>query len=114
LAVAAFALSVIALIVAGAQDDDATTATGPGRTKTVAVELGSFYVKPDRVEVPPGTRLTASATNEGDMEHDLKLEGETGTERLPPGESQTVDFGVIDADTEAWCTVPATRPPGWC
>jgi nitrite reductase (NO-forming) len=51
-------------------------------------------------------------TNNGDQEHDLNLEGETGTDRLPPRESQTADFGVIDADAQAWCTVPGHKEAG--
>jgi nitrite reductase (NO-forming) len=51
-------------------------------------------------------------TNNGDQEHDLNLEGETGTDRLPPSESQTADFGLIDADAQAWCTVPGHKDAG--
>jgi uncharacterized cupredoxin-like copper-binding protein len=52
------------------------------------------------------------ADQQGDQEHDLNLNGETGTDRLQPGESQTADFGVIDADAQAWCTVPGHKQAG--
>jgi nitrite reductase (NO-forming) len=111
MATAALAVSVVALIVAGAHDDG-TAATSTGPVKTVDVELVSFDVKPDRVEVPPGTDLIVNVTNNADIQHDLMLDGKTGTHRLQPGESQTVDFGVIDGDAEAWCTVPGHKAAG--
>ena len=123
--VLALALSIVAILVAGCQDDGPPAGGGgfglfgpplisqaPGSVQTVAVELEDLYVEPERVEVPSGTRLQVEVTNNGDQEHDLKLNGETGTDRLRPGESQTADFGVIDADTQAWCTVPGHKEAG--
>jgi nitrite reductase (NO-forming) len=46
------------------------------------------------------------------MQHDFKLRGETGTKLLDPGASQTVDLGVIDETTQAWCTVPGHKAAG--
>lgn len=107
----ALAISIVAIVVAGARDDEGPAAAG-GPSQTLAVELGDLYVEPDRVEVPSGTHLFVEVTNNGDQEHDLKLNGETGIDRLQPGESDTADFGVIDADAEAWCTVPGHRDAG--
>lgn len=108
----ALAISIVAIVVAGGQDDEGRVAGPGGPVQTVAVELGDLYVKPDRVDVPFGTHLIVEVTNRGDQEHDLNLNGETGTDRLPPGESQTADFGVIDADAQAWCTVPGHKDAG--
>jgi len=108
----ALAVSIVAIIVAGGADDERPTAGGGGPVKTLAVELGDLFVRPDRVEVPVGTQLIVEVTNNGDQEHDLNLNGETGTDRLQPGESQTADFGVIDADTQAWCTIPGHKEAG--
>ena len=105
----ALAISIVAIVVAGG-DDEGQGRRGP--IQTVAVELGDLYVEPDRVEVPSGTHLIVEVTNNGDQEHDLNLEGETGTDRLPPSESQTADFGLIDADAQAWCTVPGHKDAG--
>ena len=107
----ALAISIVAIVVAGGQEDGGQ-AGGVGPVQTVAVELGDLYVEPDRVEVPSGTRLLVEVTNNGDQEHDLNLNGETGTDRLQPDESQTADLGVIDADTQAWCTVPGHKEAG--
>jgi nitrite reductase (NO-forming) len=109
-AVLALVFGLVALVVAGQGDGSAGRATGP--LETVAVELGDLFVEPDRVEIPSGSHLQVEVTNGGDLEHDLTLEGETGTDRLASGETQTADFGVIDADTQAWCTVPGHKEAG--
>jgi nitrite reductase (NO-forming) len=62
--------------------------------------------------VPAGTTLTLEVTNEGNMPHDLKLDGRTGTEMLDPGQSETVEVGPIDAVSQAWCTVPGHKEAG--
>jgi nitrite reductase (NO-forming) len=108
----ALAISIVAIVVAGGQDDEGPPAGGGGPAQTVAIELGDLFVKPDRVEVPAGTDLIVEVTNKGDQVHTLNLQGETGTDRLQPGDSQTADFGVIDADTQAWCTIPGHKEAG--
>jgi uncharacterized cupredoxin-like copper-binding protein len=108
----ALAISIVAIVVAGGADDGRTTAEGAGPVKTLEIELGDLFVKPDRVEVPAGTDLIVEVTNKGDLVHTLNLQGETGTDRLQPGDSQTADFGVIDADTQAWCTIPGHKEAG--
>ena len=108
----ALAISIVAIIVAGGADDEHPTAEGAGPAKTLAIELGDLFVKPDRVEVPAGTHLIVEVTNKGDLVHTLNLQGKTGTDRLQPGDSQTADFGVIDADTQAWCTIPGHKEAG--
>lgn len=108
----ALAISIVALVVAADGDGAGQAAEPTGPVQTVAVELGDLYVRPERVEVPSGTHLMVEVINRGDQEHDLSLNGETGTDRLQPGETQTADFGVIDSGTEAWCTVPGHREAG--
>jgi nitrite reductase (NO-forming) len=108
----ALALSIVAIVVAGGGDDERPATAGGGPAKTLAVELGDLFVRPDRVEVPPGTQLMVEVTNNGDLVHTLNLEGGAGTDRLQPGESQTADFGVIDGDTQAWCTIPGHKEAG--
>jgi nitrite reductase (NO-forming) len=106
----ALAISIVAIVRRGGDDERPIASGGP--VKTLAVELGDLFVRPDRVEVPVGTQLTVEVTNNGDQEHDLNLNGEIGTDRLKPGESQTADFGVIDAEAQAWCTVPGHKEAG--
>jgi nitrite reductase (NO-forming) len=115
------ALAVIALVVStvsfgfavfGTESDAAAGAAGGGGTTTVDVMLMEFSVTPAVIEVPAGDTLVLNVTNDGAMVHDLKLDGETGTAMLDPGESETIDLGVMDADAEIWCTVPGHKESG--
>jgi nitrite reductase (NO-forming) len=110
--VLALAISIVAIVVAGGADDQGPGAAATGPVKTLAIELGDLYVKPDHVEVPAGTHLMVEVTNKGEQVHTLNLQGKTGTDRLQPGDSQTADFGVIDADTQAWCKIPGHKQAG--
>lgn len=114
--VLALVFGLTGLVLAGDGDGELGPEGGNessgGPVQTVAVELGDFFVKPDRVEVPAGTRLAVEATNTGDAVHTLNLEGEDGTDRIQPGDSESAELGVIDADTDAWCTIPGHREQG--
>jgi nitrite reductase (NO-forming) len=110
-AVLALAVSIVAIALSGASGT-ATANTAGGGTETVDVEVGEFYVEPSSIEVAPGTELIVRITNAGTMPHDLKLNGETGADLLDPGATTEVSLGVIDAASEAWCTVPGHREAG--
>jgi nitrite reductase (NO-forming) len=108
---AAVALVVAFVAVFANAGSDATSAA-PATEKTIAVTLGDLFIKPSSVTVAPNTHLTVKVRNTGAMQHDFKLRGETGTKLLDPGASQTVDLGVIDETTQAWCTVPGHKAAG--
>lgn len=77
------------------------------------VELGEFFVKPASITVEPGRPVVLTVKNGGTMQHDLKLEGGAkGTDLINPGASATADLGVIDHDTQAWCTVAGHKAAG--
>lgn len=96
---------------AAASGGSAVAATG--RTTTVDVSLGQFYVKPSSVKVPAGNRLVLHVVNDGDMDHDLQLEGgQVGTGMLSPGQHRTADYGIVRHAEQAWCTVPGHRALG--
>jgi nitrite reductase (NO-forming) len=110
-AVLALALAFVGVVVASGEGD--ASPSGGGGTETIDVTLTEFAVDPASIEVAPGTEVIVNVTNEGEMAHDLKLDGETGTDLLDPGESvEGVSLGVIDASTFAWCTVPGHRESG--
>jgi nitrite reductase (NO-forming) len=111
-AIAALALGIVAIVVAGGGDDERGVARAHGPVETMAVELGDLFVRPSRIEIPSGTHLMVEVTNHGDLAHDLNLNGEIGTDRLQPGESETADFGDIHDEVQAWCTVPGHREAG--
>jgi nitrite reductase (NO-forming) len=108
----ALAVPLAAVLISSGGDDGAVTAQGGG-TQTLEVELGDLYVKPASVQVPVGTELVVKVTNKGAMAHDLKLQGgETGTGMLQPGATEEVSLGVVEASTQAWCTVPGHKEAG--
>jgi nitrite reductase (NO-forming) len=108
---AVFAL-MISVVVVALGDTSSDAASGGGGTEVVEIELGDLFVRPSSIDVPAGTEVVVSVTNNGAMAHDLKLLGETGTDLLDPGESQEVSLGVIDETTQAWCTVPGHKEAG--
>jgi uncharacterized cupredoxin-like copper-binding protein len=57
----------------------------------VSVVLSEFVVEPEQESVDSGEVTFAL---------------------VKPGESQTADFGVIDAEAQAWCTVPGHKEAG--
>lgn len=105
--------SVRAPRAAGATSAAASSRGADGPVRRVDVSLGDFYVRPSTVTVPRGTRLVLRVTNRSGMDHDLQLEGgKTGTGMLSPGQTRTVDYGVIEASRQAWCTVPGHKAMG--
>jgi nitrite reductase (NO-forming) len=68
---------------------------------------------PDTIEIPAGTRLVIELTNadDGDV-HDLVLDTGDDTGRIAPGESATLDVGVVGRDLDGWCSVLGHRQMG--
>jgi nitrite reductase (NO-forming) len=114
LAVIALVLSTVSLAVAafGTETSAVGAAPGEGTTETVEVELTEMAVEPAEIEIEAGTRLVLVVTNSGAMDHDLKLNGDTGTTMLAPGETEEVDLGVMTETARAWCTVPGHLEAG--
>jgi nitrite reductase (NO-forming) len=83
-----------------------------GRTTTVEVSVEGMRFVPAEVEVPAGDRLVIELANTGDDRHDLVLETGQRTGRLAPGESATLDTGVVGTDLEGWCSVAGHRQMG--
>ena len=103
---------LLSVVVVGAVlliDDDSPEAA---YAETVDFGLAEFVIEPAEVPVAPGTELTLRVMNNGEIQHDLKLEGENGTERLMPGDTAEVNVGVVSAGQRLWCTVPGHREQG--
>lgn len=123
-ATAGFAAVVLAVAVGvaldpsgppGARDrlpaSDGVQATG--ETRTIRVRAEDMRFTPSRVEVPAGTRVVLRVTNTDDEDvHDLVLDTGADTGRLAPGESATLDVGVVGRDVEGWCSVVGHRQMG--
>lgn len=96
---------------ASAAPGGAVAATGKTTTVDVVARDMRFY--PAAIEVPAGDRLVINLRNE-DLEttHDLTLETGITSARVLPGESTTLDAGLIRADVAAWCSVVGHRGMG--
>ena len=122
---AATGLAAVVLVVAVgvALDPAALTGTSSGsaaagvlangRTRTVTVVAEDMRFTPGTIEVAAGTHLVIELTNadDGDV-HDLVLDTGDDTGRLAPGESTTLDVGVVGRDVDGWCSVLGHRQMG--
>jgi nitrite reductase (NO-forming) len=83
-----------------------------GHTTTVRVEVEGMRFTPAAIDVPAGDRLVVEFHNTGTDVHDLTVENGVRSPRLAPGESATVEVGVVGADLTAWCSVAGHRLMG--
>jgi len=87
--------------------------TATGQTRTVDVEARDMRFTPATIEVVAGTRLVIELTNTDDEDvHDLVLDSGAESGRLSPGESTTLDVGVVGRDLDGWCSVVGHRQMG--
>ncbi|ALU21125.1 nitrite reductase [Corynebacterium pseudotuberculosis] len=120
-AVAVIVLSVTAGVAvdpgaAGFQPHGGTNSSGTGVMATgqdtrVEVTIEGMHFVPSRIEVPTGNRLIVEFKNTGSDVHNLVV-GDARTPRLAPGESHTLEAGVISHDVEAFCSVAGHRQMG--
>lgn len=90
---------------AGAQTD--------APVQTVQVTAANMRFSPSSIEVPVGTRLVIDLTNtDKEQSHDLVFENGSGGERLDPGESVTIDVGVVTTNIAGWCSIIGHRQMG--
>ncbi len=84
-----------------------------GQVRTFSVQLGDLWVRPSSISVASGTRAVLRVENRGGESHDLQLEGgKVGTGMLDPGQSRTVDIGLVGQTEQLWCTVPGHKAAG--
>lgn len=90
-----------------------TGARPTGRTTTVAVSMKDMHYHPSTIDVPAGNRLVVRLRNaDPSQTHDLYFPSGAHSARLSPGQSQTVDAGVIASPTRGWCTIVGHRAMG--
>jgi nitrite reductase (NO-forming) len=122
LAVTGLAAVVVAVAVGVAVDPAALTrgsvsaAAGveaSGSTTRVVVEAAGMRFTPSTLEVPAGDRLVIEVRNtDREDVHDLVLSSGDDTGRLSPGESTTLDVGVVGQDLDGWCSVVGHKQMG--
>jgi len=93
--------------------DAAGGISATGETTTVEVTAADMRFTPATISVPAGDRLVIRLTNvDTEDVHDLKLESGADSGRLAPGESATIDVGVVGRDLSGWCSVIGHRQMG--
>jgi uncharacterized cupredoxin-like copper-binding protein len=100
-------LAFVATAVAGATALAACgTDSDAADTTVLEVSLGRFVIEPGVLEAPEGD-LELRVTNvDPEMVHDLVVHGK-GTQRLAPGQSQTLEIPDVAAgEYRMWCDVP--------
>jgi len=84
-----------------------------GKTTYVSVAMEHMDYSTPTIRVPAGNRLVLRLRNaDDDMVHDLVLANGKKSGRLAPGESTTMDVGVVTHDVAGWCSVPGHRQMG--
>lgn len=83
------------------------------KTQTVKVEAANMRFTPETIEVQPGSRLIIELTNTDAKDtHDLVLATGANSGRLAPGQSTTIDAGIITQDVDGWCSIVGHKQMG--
>ncbi|KUG58295.1 copper oxidase [Serinicoccus chungangensis] len=99
-------------LAGGTSTGRAVTVAPTGATTTVQVAAVDMRFQPARIEVARGDRLVVELTNtDPTTVHDLQVLGQR-TPRLAPGESATLDLGVVGEPAQGWCTIVGHRQMG--
>ena len=109
-AVVAAGVAAVATTAAVTQSREGDLPTGDD-VVTADVRIERMRYVPDRIEVPRGTKLVVNLVNDGEKEHDLKL-NDANSGRLSPGEASTAYFGEFNKDTRGWCTIAGHKTMG--
>ncbi len=121
---AAVGLSLVMVAVALGGSFDTASLGGPAKSAAggvaatgvvteVTVEAKDMRFTPSRIEVQAGTTLIITVKNTDPVEvHDLVLETGHDSGRLAPGESATIDVGVVGRNVDGWCSVVGHRQMG--
>jgi len=104
---------LVVLALAGCASGGPQAGDPDAPVMTVQVAAADMRFTPDVIEVPTGTRLVIELTNAdaGDI-HDLVIANHAKGQRLRPGESESIDVGVITEDLDGWCSVGGHRAMG--
>jgi nitrite reductase (NO-forming) len=120
---AAGLVAVVLAVAAAVAVDPASVGAAPvtsaaggiaatGHTTSVEVTADNMRFTPAHISVPAGDRLLIRVTNTDTMVHDLVLDTGVTSGRLAPGQSATVDAGVVGRDISGWCSIIGHRQLG--
>lgn len=117
------AIGILAIVVCGGVAlDPASAGIGTavpnsqvkptGKTTFADVTVAGMRFVPDSIKVPAGNDLVINLTNTGTDPHDMTLATGFSTPRLNPGESATIEAGLISSNVEGWCSIAGHRQMG--
>lgn len=111
-AVSAFVVATIGVIVAVVAEPDASSSSG-GNGAPIAVSLTEFAITPSTINAAEG-EVVLEVTNDGTMVHNLQVtELDLITPDLNPGESATLDLGELEPGTyKVVCTIAGHEASG--
>lgn len=122
LGVAAAGLGVVVLAAAagvvadpaaaGFSTTDAGDVTASGHTTEIEVRIEGMRFVPNVLDVPVGDRLVVTLVNTGTDRHDLVVANGARTGRIDPGETTTLDVGLVGGQLDGWCSVAGHRQMG--
>lgn len=98
--------------VVGLSTAPPATVSATGQTTEVTVRVEGMRFVPDTIDVPAGDRLVVTLVNDGSDRHDLVLSNGTHTGRIAPGQTATLEAGVVGSDLDGWCSVAGHRQMG--
>lgn len=101
---------VAAASVAGCSSEPDVEPTG--HTTTVTVQVQGMSYTPSEIEVPLGDELVVEFENTGTDLHDIEFGNGEASERVNPGETETVNVGVVGEGMDFWCSVSNHRAIG--
>jgi nitrite reductase (NO-forming) len=110
--IAALLAALFGIVLYATDDDGSPSAGASGATKTFDITVSDLDIQPASIDVGAGDTVVLKVTNDGQMQHDIKLLGSTGSDLLDPGATATVNLGTISESTQAWCTVPGHKAAG--
>jgi plastocyanin len=109
-------LVVLALAVAGCGGGEKNGQGAPSGGKTIQVKETDFKLDPAKVTVASTGSVTFEATNDGQVDHALEIEGNGVEEKsgtISPGSSEKVTVDLSKAGTyEMYCPIGNHRAMG--
>jgi len=114
------ALAVLALLLAAfgglagpAAAPRTVAGTGTEQVSEVEVRAVGYRFEPAVIDVPAGHRVLLHLRNDDpELDHDLLLDSGVDSGRLAPGDSATLDLGVVTADLTGRCTIAGHHAQG--
>jgi nitrite reductase (NO-forming) len=109
---AGVALDPVTAGVGAATVASSSDTSASGEVTTATVTMLDMHFSPSRLTVPAGDRLELTVTNDDTAVHDLTLANGVTSGRVAPGETVTVDAGVVASSSEGWCSIAGHRQMG--